>query len=104
MVGIASDVAGGSALYFARSVREAVPDGFAFAIFAPGAFNLIGGGGGAPDKFVGKLEGRELRLRFEQFADEAMTGRHDCKRGGRTKSSGEKFTATQAGPTCHGLP
>src|SRR6266436_337300 len=65
MVGIASDVAGRSAFNFAGSVREAVPDGFAPAIFGPGPFDLIGGGGGAPDEFFGKLEGRELRLRFK---------------------------------------
>jgi len=67
MIGITGNVACGSALHFAGSVREAVPDGFALAVFGPGTFDLIGGGGGTPNKIVGKLERRELRLRFEQF-------------------------------------
>src|SRR2546421_6590001 len=104
MVGIASDVASGGALYLAGGVREAVPDGLALAVFAPGAFDLIGGGGRSPNKFVGKLEGRETRLRLQQFADKTMAGRQDGKRGSGTKSGGEKFTAIEAIPSAHGLP
>src|SRR5437879_5081451 len=99
MVGIAGDVAGGGALHLAGGVREAVPDGLALAVFAPGAFDLIRGGGRSPNKFIGELEGRETRLRLQQFADEAMTGRRDGKRCGGTKSAGEKFTAI---PSAHG--
>ena len=69
MVGIAGNVAGGGALHFAWSVGEAVPNRFAFAVFGPGALDLIGGGGSTPNKLLGKLERRELRLRFEQFAN-----------------------------------
>ena len=79
MVGIAGDVAGGCALHLAGSVHEAVPDGFALAVFCPSAFDLVGSGGGAPDKLVGKLERREFELRFEQFAEKAMAGRQDGK-------------------------
>jgi len=69
MVGIASDIASGGALHFSGSVRETVPDGFAFAVFGPCALDLIGGGGSTPNKLLGKLERRELRLRFEEFAN-----------------------------------
>jgi len=79
MVGVAGDVAGGGALHLAGGVHEAVPDGFALAVFVPSAFDLVGSGGGAPDKLVGKLERRELELRFEQFAEKAMAGRQDGK-------------------------
>ncbi len=60
-------------------MREAVPDGFAFAVFGPGTLDLISGSGGASNELGGKLERRELRLRIGQFADEAMTGRQDRK-------------------------
>jgi hypothetical protein len=89
MVGVAGNVAGVCALHFAGGVREAVPDGFALAVFAPGAFDLIGGGGRSPNEFVGKLERRETRLGFEKLADEAMAGRQDSKRCSGTKSGGE---------------
>jgi hypothetical protein len=104
MVGIAGDVAGVCALHLAGGMREAVPDGFALAVFAPGAFDLIGGGGCSPNKFVGKLERRETRLGLEKFADEAMAGRQDRKRCSGTKSGGEKFTAIEAISSAHGLP
>src|SRR5437016_161493 len=104
MVGIASDVAGGGALHLAGGVRKAVPDGFALAVFAPGAFDLIGGGGCSPDKFVGKLERREVRLGVEKFADEAMAWRENGKRCGRAERGGEKFTAIEAIPSAHGHP
>src|SRR5260370_10795149 len=93
MVGVAGYVAGGCALHFAGGVREAVPDGFALAVFGPGAFDLIGGGGGAPNKFFGKLEGRETRLRLEQVADEAIARRQERKTSRCSKSCGAKFTA-----------
>src|SRR2546430_15812314 len=101
MVGIAGDVAGGGALHFAGSVGEAVPNGFAFAVFGPGAFDLIGGGCGAPNKLLGKLERRELRLRMQQFAEEPTARRHDRKRSGGSKGGGEKFTAIETVPSAH---
>src|SRR5258708_8101558 len=104
MVGIAGDVAGGCALHFAGGVREAVPDGSALAVFVPGAFDLIGGGGGAPDKFVRKFEGSKAPLGLEKITNEAVAGRQDRKRCGGAKSGGEKFTAIEAVPSAHGLP
>src|SRR5260370_33351103 len=104
MVGVGGYVAGGCALHFAGGVREAVPDGFDLAVFGPGAFDLIGGGGGAPNKFFGKLEGRETRLRLEQFADEAMARRQDGKRSGGSKSGGEKIKAVEIFSSAHRLP
>src|SRR6266571_8272011 len=41
MIGVASDVAGVSTLYFADGVRETVPDRFSLAIFVPASLNLI---------------------------------------------------------------
>src|SRR5467141_2636125 len=104
MVGIAGDVAGVRALHFAGGVREAVPDGFALTVLAPGAFDLIGSGRCSPNKFAGKLEGRETRLGLEKFTDEAMARRQDRKRCSGAKSGGENFTAIEVIPSVHGLP
>jgi hypothetical protein len=65
MVGITGDVPSCGPLHFAGSMREAVPDGFAFAVFGPGTLDLISGGGGAANELLGKLERRELRLRIK---------------------------------------
>jgi hypothetical protein len=43
MVGIAGYIGGVAVLDFAGSSREAIPDGFAFAIVFPSAFDLVGG-------------------------------------------------------------
>src|SRR5260370_12028388 len=104
MVGVGGYVAGGCALHFAGGVREAVPDGFDLAVFGPGAFDLIGGGGGAPNKFFGKLEGRETRLRLEQLTDEAMARRQDGKNSSGPQGRGGKITAIEIFPTAHRLP
>ena len=50
MVAVAGHIAGVAVLDVAGSVAEPVPDGLALAIFLPGAFDLVGGGGGAPQK------------------------------------------------------
>src|SRR5437899_3305216 len=104
MVGIAGDIAGGGALHLAGSVREAVPDGFALAVFVPSAFDLIGGGGGAPDKFFGEFERSKPHLGLERTWNESAAGGENRKRCGGTKSGGEKFTAIEAIPSPHGLP
>jgi hypothetical protein len=65
MIGIARRVARVSVLDFAGSVGEAVPDGFAFAIFLPRAFDLVGGSGRAPEKILRK---RLQCLRRESIA------------------------------------
>src|SRR5260370_31140961 len=104
MVGIAGDIAGRGAFHHAGSMREAVPDGFALAVFVPGAFDLIGSGGSSPDKFFGEFERGKTHLGFEKISNEAMAGRQNRKRCGGTKSGGEKFTAIVAIPSAHGLP
>src|SRR5438445_13452299 len=101
MVGIAGNVAGGGALHFAWSVGEAVPNRFAFAVFGPCALDLIGGGGSTPNKLLGKLERREHRLRFEEFASESTAGRQDRKRGSGAKGSGEQLTEIETVPSAH---
>ena len=55
MIGIAGYVSRVAIVDFARSVREAVPDRFAFAIFIPRTFDLVRGGGRAPKKILGKF-------------------------------------------------
>jgi hypothetical protein len=54
MVLIAGDVPCGSTFYFAGSVGEPVPNRFAFAVFVPCAFDLVGGGGRPPEEAFGK--------------------------------------------------
>ena len=104
MVGITGNVAGSSALHFAGSVREAVPYGFALAVFGPGTFDLIGSCSRTPNKIVGKLERRELRRRFEQLGQKTMARRQYGKRGGSSESGGEEFTAIETVPSAHRLP
>ena len=52
MIGIAGYVAGVAILDLAGSMREAVPDRFALAVFLPRAFDLISGGGRAPEEIL----------------------------------------------------
>src|SRR5262249_19013649 len=54
VVVIVGDVAVVVVADLSRRVRERVPDRGAAAILADGAFDLIGGGGGAPEKSGGK--------------------------------------------------
>ncbi len=104
MIGIAGDIAGGGALHLAGSMREAVPDGFALAVFVPAAFDLIGSGGGAPDKVFGEFERGKTHLGLGKISNEAVAGRQNRKRCGSTKGGGEKFTAIATIPSAHGLP
>ncbi len=64
MVLIAGNVASDAAADFARCVGEAVPDGFAFAVLVPGAFDLVGGRGYAPDEAFGKSGFFDLRFGY----------------------------------------
>ena len=52
MIGIAGYVTGVAILDFARSMREAVPDRFALAVLFSRAFDLVGGGGRAPEEIL----------------------------------------------------
>src|SRR5258708_39492963 len=103
MVRIAGDIAGGGALHLAGSMREAVPDGFALAVFVPAAFDLIGSGGGAPDKFFGKLEWSKTHLGLGKISNEAVAGRQNRKKWGRIKGGGRKLTEVANIPTGHRL-
>jgi len=48
VVVVAGDIERVAAGHLARDAREAVPDGFALAVFEGGAFDLRRGGGNAP--------------------------------------------------------
>src|SRR5580704_5037861 len=64
MIGVAGCVAGVAIFDFAGGMGEAVPDGFALAVFVPRAFDLIRGGGGAPEEALGEGNlGRRIKLR-----------------------------------------
>jgi hypothetical protein len=54
VVVVASDIAVGAVFDFAGRASETVPDGFAFAVFVPRTFDLVGGGRNAPVKTFGK--------------------------------------------------
>src|SRR5258708_28686461 len=104
MIGITGDIAGGGALHLAGSVREAVPYGFALAVFVPAAFDLIGSGGGAPDKFFGKLEWSKTHLGLGKISSEAVAGRQQRKKCGNTKRAGVEIPAMATSSSAHGLP
>src|SRR5580704_15120687 len=64
MIGVAGYVAGVAILDFAGGMGEAVPDGFALAVLVPRAFDLVRGGGGAPEEALGEGNlGRRIKLR-----------------------------------------
>ena len=56
MIEIVGDVAGVAVVRFAGSVRERVPDRRLASVFVDRAFDLIGGGGAAPEKSGGEFE------------------------------------------------
>lgn len=101
MVGITRNVAGVSPLHSADGVDEAVPDGFAFAVFVPGSFSLIRRGGCAKNKFFGKLERREFHLRLEQFACDRRARRQDMERCRGAESPAQKITTSQTARPTH---
>lgn len=76
MVGVVGHVAGVSIEGFAGRVGVDVPDGWAAAIFVGSAFNLIGSGGAAPMKAVGKRTAEGMRV------GEGETRQLDCGDGG----------------------
>ncbi len=78
MIGVAGYVAGVAILDFAGSMGEAVPDGFAFAVFFPRAFDLVGGGGCAPEETWGTRSRKE-----NQIAGMGSSGRSRRVRGAR---------------------
>src|SRR5438477_225790 len=58
VVVVAGDVTVVVVLYLAASMREAVPDRFALAVFVPRAFNLVRGSRGAPPEIFREGDGR----------------------------------------------
>ena len=57
MIRVIRHVAGVAVGYFARRLRERVPDGRLSAVFGGPAFHLIGRGGATPQKAVGEAPG-----------------------------------------------
>jgi hypothetical protein len=55
VVVVASYVAGVTVLDAVRQVREAIPHALPFAVFIPGALDLVGGGGRAPQEIFWKF-------------------------------------------------
>src|SRR5215472_15609561 len=101
MVGITGDVAGVAAFYTADGVDEVVPDGFAFAVFVPGAFNLIRRSGHAKNEFFRELERSELHLRLEQFAGKRGAWWQDVKRSCSAERLAKEIATIQIAPTAH---
>ena len=95
VVEVVGDVAGLALIGFAGSVGEGVPDGGAAAVFVDSAFDLIGGGGGAPDEVVGEA------VRRADDGGQVLRGGgiEEGLEGGR---SGESGGGLQEGATFHG--
>src|SRR5580700_3821194 len=90
MILVASDVARSAASDFSHGMRITIPDGFAFAVLIPGAFDLVGSRGHTPEKSWGEarlinLDGwngaRNLLLRGGRQTAKAMTREHCASRG-----------------------
>ena len=79
MVVVARDIARGAVADRAGRVREAIPDALALAILLPGALDLIGGGGGAPEKAGGEVNsGHKLvRLFLMMMIEPRRHGEHE---------------------------
>ena len=56
VIGVAADVRDAAVLDLAGQAAEHVPDGWAAPVFKGRAFDLLGGGGHAPDKVFGKRD------------------------------------------------
>src|SRR5215470_11872525 len=106
MIGIAGDVASVAAFYFANGVRKAIPDGFALAVFVPGAFDLIRSRGGTPEKVFRKLKWSERRWGSEEFAEKTMARRVDGKTSGGAKGSAKEIAPRKRAklPNVHSKP
>ena len=57
VVEVVSDIPGVAVGDFARGMSEGVPDGGSAAVFVDGTFDLVGGGGGTPEKALRKAAG-----------------------------------------------
>src|SRR5262249_10265406 len=79
VVVVAGDVAVVSVLDLAGRVRKTVPDRLAFAVFVPGAFNLVRRGSRTPPEAPRKLRCRSLLGKKAQ-------GKHRRDRTGRNES------------------
>ena len=107
IIGIAGHVARVAIFDFARRVREAVPDGFALAVFVPRALDLVSGRGRAPEESLGKRDYRRSIERVERRASCARraglgrsvaTGeqRRKARRGAGAEHRLHKLAACQA--------
>jgi len=72
---IVGDVAVVVVADFSRRVRECVPYRRATAILADGAFDLIGGGGGAPSEIPREKRAKLRARRSHRRPAERLTGR-----------------------------
>ena len=95
VVEVVGDVAGLALEGFAGGVGEGIPDGGAAAVLVDSAFDLIGGGGGAPDEVVGEAVGRS----GEGGQVLRCGGIEEGLEGGR---SGESGSGLQEGAAFHG--
>src|SRR5215469_7762134 len=100
MVVVAGDVAGVAILDLTGSMGEAIPDGLAFAIFTPGAFDLIRSSGGAPPETFGEND-RLLRLGQQREWKRAAGGgrRSQAECGAQEFPAGQSVTTND-----HGAP
>ena len=101
MIGIARDIARVAAFHSADGVGEAVPDGFAFAVFVPATLNLISRGGCAKNEFFRELERSKLYLRLKQFARKPRARGQNIERGGSTERSAQEIATIQIAPPAH---
>ena len=90
MIEIVGDVAGVAVMRFAGRVREGVPDRRLAAIFSDGAFDLVGGGGAAPEEAGGEFEFGGLALRKGEFGKGSGC---ECGGGGCGRGLGETATS-----------
>src|SRR5262249_3704417 len=87
MIVVVGDVASVVVLDVARHVREAVPDGLAFVILVPSAFDLVRRCAGAPVEAIGKRSNRSGRLSIGWWRE---GGAAECRRGkGDSRRSSE---------------
>ena len=100
MIVIAGHVAGVEVLNLAGSVGKAVPNGFAFAIFVPRTFNLVGGGCRTPPEIFRECDaGAHIRCRGKQVRSSPSV-----QPGGQRRPQHRSHEFTTGGLRIPGLP